>query len=229
MAGDKIDILDKSYYFEASTGAPAGTNEQMITEILSGLLGTPGGVVNTSGHGPVTTTILNGQSATTGGINTMLNQQATNTGNYDPEPPKAFINYIFFDEQFKYVSGGFSGVGTQNQLKDHFLQNLAAQKNGYVYIYISNQSPIKVFFDNLQVVHKRGVILEETHYYPFGLTMSGISSKAMSFAKENKKGYVGNELQNKEFSDGSGLDVYDFNARTFDQQIGRFIQVDPFE
>ena len=56
--------------------------------------------------------------------------------------------------------------------------------------------------------------------------MSGISAKAI-YNPENKRGYNGNELQNKEFSNGSGLELYDFNARTYDQQIGRFIQQDP--
>ena len=150
--------------------------------------------------------------------------------------PQAYINYIFLDEQFRYVTGNASRVGSAGSVKQHWsdgLSNIAVPKNGYLLVFVSNESNFTVFFDNLQVVHKPGPIVEETHYYPFVLTMAGISTRAFQYTSPNcgfpgnKKGFNGNEIQNNEFSAGSCLEMYDFNVRTYDQPIGRFIQIDP--
>jgi RHS repeat-associated protein len=114
-------------------------------------------------------------------------------------------------------------VGNNSELKNHFteLQNLVAQKNGFVYIYCSNETAVEVFFDNLQVVHTRGAILEENSYYPFGERMFNICAAA-SGGMDNRKKYNGIEFDND-----LDINTYEAPLRDLDPQIGRWWQIDP--
>lgn len=80
-----------------------------------------------------------------------------------------------------------------------------------------------MFFDNLQVIHTRGAMLEETHYYPYGMKMAGISAKAFS-ALHNPYQYQGDY---SEFDETTGWN--DFYLRSYDAQTGRFNGADPYD
>jgi RHS repeat-associated protein len=218
MAGDKIDIFGKSYFLNTATVNNTNSTALDLAALMTNLLTAPGNGIaakgvtpaqlNTWNTGLVPSTFFRGANGETTTI------------------PKAYINYIFLDEQFKYAGGNFSRVGSSGVVKNHWntdvqLQNISVPKNGYIFVYISNESNLDVFFDNLQVIHKPGPILEETHYYPFGLTIAGISSKAAGMTTNRYK-YNG-IAQNTDLD----LNMYDAYYRNLDPQIGRFWQPDP--
>lgn len=219
MAGDKITVRVNDWY--KLNGADPGPSVSPVTDIVTALAtGVPG-----ASGGKVVAAQIN-QAVLSPNMINML--QGRDSG-YASTKPKAYLNVVIIDEQLKpVVTNDGINTFTEQVGPDNVLFPLGGNrvnrpitKRGYLYIYVSNETAnVDVFFDNLQVIQIRGPLLEQTHYCPFGLQMVGISSKAGG-KLANKKGYNGNELQNKEFADGSGLEAYDFNARMYAVNTGK--------
>ncbi|MVT45203.1 hypothetical protein GO495_31735, partial [Chitinophaga oryziterrae] len=220
MAGDSITIAVKALYKNAGASTPYTTSSSMVTSILQAFSG--GGISDgvhsgTGGTAPV--------NMLTSGVYDGLKSKDS-LQNLSGKP-KAYLNFALFDDQFNLVDEN-SGVrqvqGPIDSLVPLVLNKTPIKKTGFLYIYTSNESAQDVFFDNLIITHNAGPLLEETHYYPYGGSMAGISSKALKGANyvENKRKYNGIEL-----NDDFDLNEYDAYYRILDQTGGRWYQLDP--
>ena len=75
--------------------------------------------------------------------------------------PKAYLNILFFDEQFRFVNANSELVQVTTKGSGQTIYRIdgnakEAVKNGYVYVYVSNESNNLVYFDNLQITHEKG-------------------------------------------------------------------------
>ncbi|MFC5193316.1 RHS repeat-associated core domain-containing protein [Algoriphagus aquatilis] len=138
------------------------------------------------------------------------------------ETPEAYLIYALYDQDSNRYEVG-KKVLTRNAANQHeeLEEKLAIKKNGYIETFVVNETSQDVWFDNFKILSQESILVQETHYDPWGLELTGIGYEYAG-VKKNKYLYNGKEL-----IEDAGLQYYDYGARMYDPVIGRWGVVDP--
>jgi len=113
----------------------------------------------------------------------------------------------------------------------------------YVYHYTDHLGNIRLSYtyDNDTSMIR---IMEENHYYPFGLKHDSYNTQHLGYSTYTDEGEITNyvleevpkfvgdgsfayKFGNKELQDELGLNMYDYGARNYDPALGRWMNIDP--
>lgn len=242
-AGDKFRINVNAFYNGDYTQSDESGTGALLESLASTLMGgtTPSGeVFGETGNAMQIQQILADPN--------LASQLADlTTANNNPDAPKAHLNYLWFNDKLELDaahSGSFQvvqntsgnawvNIGTGNDLSTGQAGGnggnvytipdggIFAPGTGILVVYIDNQSIGKdVWFDNLVVDHYESEVLEEDHYYPFGLSMNVTPNTNVPQQQPYK-------LNTKELESNFDVNTYDFGARMQDMQTGRWLSSDP--
>ncbi len=240
MPGDKFNISVDALY----DGDYQQRSEASPNSIVSSLFNTLTGGINYGGT-PVSDIPDNVKTINSIFSNPSLADQLgqLTASTNDVNAPKAHLNYLFFDDNFNLVASSSGAIQVQagasgwNHLTPNSINAVPGASTGVistqgtiycgscstpgiVIVYIDNQSIGKdVWFDHLMIGHYSGAVVEENHYYPFGLTVSLDQNQNVT-----PNPY---KLTTKELESHFDLNLYDFGARNFDMQLGRWMSIDP--
>lgn len=125
-------------------------------------------------------------------------------------------------DHFSEEPGCRAGLSKKARNKHEELnRKLYISKDGYMEAFLVNETSENVWFDQFRIETTTPVILQETHYDPWGVELQGLGYQEPG-SKVNKYLYNG-----KEFNDHQGLNLFDYGARLYDASVGRWFVVDP--
>ena len=138
--------------------------------------------------------------------------------------PKGYLRVLSFNEDSvlvdqRTVQLSAAALGNYETLATG---PLVVQQNGYVSVYMGNESAADVYFDDLTIEHHQGLQAQENQYDPFGLDLAGVSGAAPGLRLKNYYQFNGKENQLD-----LGLNWNHQDARFYDYQLGRWMSPDP--
>lgn len=211
MPGDTVKMEVYAKYVDSNTSNWTSALNTLMSQIATS---TTGVVVDGTTYTTSTASFPFGGLQNTSG--------STGTG------PKAYLNWLIFDRNYVLLDAGYQRMTTaareygQDVAHEKLSVSFTAKQPGYVYIYLSNEetSPVDVFFDDFKVTQVKSPVVQMEDYYPFGLTFN-------SYKRENS---VANDYKynGKEEQTALGLGWFDYGARMYQPELGRFGTIDKF-
>jgi len=214
MPGDVINLEVYAKYVDASNSNNTIGLTQLLAQIAAG----------TASAG----TIIDGANYATSGYTLFPYTGLAGEGSSTGTGPKAYLNYLVFDRNFMFVTGGYVQVSTTakedgtNVPHEHLTTQVTITQPGYVYAYLSNENPtpVEVYFDDFKVTQTKSPVVQQEDFYPFGL-------KFNSYVRESSVPNTSKLFQGQEHIDDLGLNCDSFKWRNHQPDIGRFFNVDP--
>ncbi|SEJ80818.1 RHS repeat-associated core domain-containing protein, partial [Cyclobacterium xiamenense] len=136
--------------------------------------------------------------------------------------PEAYLLYALYDSEGKLYRQGKRALSKKAAGKHEFLEvNFYIEQDGYMEAFLVNETETDVWFDDFRVQTLSPLVVQEDHYDPWGLALSGLEYR-MEDRQESRYGFNGKDL----ISDAK-LNLYDFGARLYDPSVARWSTVDP--
>jgi RHS repeat-associated protein len=137
--------------------------------------------------------------------------------------PKGYLRVLVFNQDSVLVDQRKLQL-TQDALGHYQVlsDTLSIRRDGYVTVYVGNESPVDVYFDELRIEHHQGLQIQETQYDPWGLDLAGVSGAAPGLRLKN---YY--QFNSKERQTDLGLCWSDYGARFYANDAPRWLTIDP--
>ncbi len=137
--------------------------------------------------------------------------------------PKGYLRVLVFTQDSVLVDQRQFQLSQAAQGHYELLgDTLRIRRDGYVSVYVGNESPVDVYFDELSIEHRQGLQVQETQYDPAGLELAGLATPSPGIRGLNNYRFNG-----KEFQADLGLSWNHQDWRFFDPQLLRWHSVDP--